>query len=497
MFKFRTEITTLLILCCVSFIWSALPQAHAQLPQDPNDLEQLIVYELNRARNKPARFGRENAIPVDLTDAAPSSPLAVNNSLVGSASFHAEEMATFNYFAHQSAVTGDWPNKMARDHGYPLPGFYPDSSNNIESLAAGTFIDTASEALALLIEDAGVVPPGHRNQLLALVSFFQTHREIGTGHAFNNSATYKNYFAIHTAVRDSGGDQFLTGVVYEDTNGNNRYDLGEGLGGVSVGNGLTMVSSNPAGGWSISVAPGTYTVEASGGSFAGTASAVAVVTDNNVEVDFVSGNPLGEINFHRQDNGSPVDLDGDKESDVTVYGTGTGHWFYLGSTAGFDSQLGFGGANYVPVPGDYDGDGQTDTAVYDTATGNWFIDQSTAGFAITPAFGGAGYVPISGDYDGDGQADIGVYDPSTGNWFWLGSTSGFDSQLGFGGANYVPVPGDYDGDGQTDTAVYDTATGDWFIDQSTAGFTIVPAFGGSGYVPVLPQVTILRSMGLL
>ena len=208
MLKFRARIT-ILVVFWVSLFPSIVREALAQLPQDPSNLEQLIVYELNRARNKPARFGRENAIPVDLTYAAPSSPLAVNNGLVGSASFHAEEMATFNYFAHQSAVTGDWPNKMARDHGYPLPGFYPDAANNIESIAAGTFIDTASEALALLIEDAGVVPPGHRNQLLALLSFFQTHREIGAGYAFNNSANFKNYFAIHTAVRDSGGINFL------------------------------------------------------------------------------------------------------------------------------------------------------------------------------------------------------------------------------------------------------------------------------------------------
>jgi len=65
----------------------------------------------------------------------------------------------------------------------------------------------------------------------------------------------------------------------------------------------------------------------------------------------------------------------------------------LGSTEGFDSHLGFGGATYVPVPGDYDGDGFTDTAVYDTTAGNWFIDQTTAGFVIFPGFGGGSYVP--------------------------------------------------------------------------------------------------------
>ena len=193
----------------------------------------------------------------------------------------------------------------------------------------------------------------------------------------------------------------------------------------------------------------------------------------------------------------PGDYDGDGKVDIAVYETSSGNWFYVGSTSGFGYHLAFGGTNFIPVPADYDGDGVTDTAVYDTTNGNWFIDQTTAGFQVHPSFGGAGFLPFPEDYDGDGKTDIAVYQTSTGNWFWVGSTGGFDSQLGFGGANYIPVPGDYDGDGKTDTAVYDTTNGNWFIDQSTAGFAITPAFGGAGYVPVLPQVTILKALGLL
>ena len=70
--------------------------------------------------------------------------------------------------------------------------------------------------------------------------------------------------------------------------------------------------------------------------------------------------------------------------------------------------------------------------------------------------------------------------------------------LSFGGAGFTPVAGDYDGDGKTDAAVYQQNTGNWFVLGSTTGF-FSPAlnFGGSGFVPVLPQVTILRAMGLL
>src|SRR5215813_7729262 len=280
-------------------IWHVL--LGADVWAQPSNQEQLLIYELNRARNNPSRFDQENNLVADLSGVAAQLPQTVNDNLVASASFHAEEMATFNYFAHQSAVTGDWPNKMARDNGYMLPGFYPDTSNNIESIAAGTNLTTALSPLILLIEDPGVVPPGHRIQLLAMSAFFQTHREIGTGNAFNNSATFKNYWVIQTAVRGSGGNQFLTGVVFNDANGNRRYDLGEGLGGVTINNGITNVQTNAAGGWSIEVNPGAFTVTASGGAFVGGASAkVNVSSGVNVEVDFVSGNSFGEVNFARQ-----------------------------------------------------------------------------------------------------------------------------------------------------------------------------------------------------
>jgi len=196
----------------------------------------------------------------------------------------------------------------------------------------------------------------------------------------------------------------------------------------------------------------------------------------------------------------PGDYDGDGLSEAAVYETTTGNWFVDGSSAGFFSPaLNFGGAGFIPVPGDYDGDGNTDVAVYQQSTGNWFVVGTTSGF-FNPAlnFGGAGFIPVPGDYDGDGRTDAAVYQSSTGNWFGVGTTSGFFQVLSFGGSGYTPVAGDYDGDGKTDAAVYQSSTGNWFVVGSTAGF-FSPAlnFGGSGFVPVLPQVTILRAMGLL
>jgi hypothetical protein len=196
---------------------------------------------------------------------------------------------------------------MARDNGYLLHTSLPDTTNNIESLAAGTALNTLT-ALRLLLEDSGVVPPGHRYHLLATgpsAAFWLAHRELGVGAAFNASSTYDNYFALHTGYRNADS-AWLTGVVYSDANGNGRFDLGEGVAGVTIaatGPGTLNATSNAAGGWSLAVTAGTWNLSASGGAFIGTSTGSAAVSTQNIEVDFESGTAAAEVGFANQ--GSP------------------------------------------------------------------------------------------------------------------------------------------------------------------------------------------------
>lgn len=262
------------------------------LAQDPTADEQLLIYEINRARSNPQAYAAEHGLGPLLDGVAPSPPLAVNMSLQGSSGFHVWEMATFGYFGHQSPVTGDWPNQMAYDAGYPLPG-WPGDQNYIESLAAG-YADV-NAALEGWIVDAGVSPPGHREHLLATgasESFWLMHREIGAGFYTLPGSPFVRYYAVHTAF-ENPGDTFLTGVVFNDVNGNGRYDLLEGLAGETVSVGGPAAVTNAAGGWAILVGPGTYLVTAFGG-----ASAVTVdVGGSSVEVDFISGKAVGDVGF--------------------------------------------------------------------------------------------------------------------------------------------------------------------------------------------------------
>jgi hypothetical protein len=256
--------------------------------------EQLFVYLLNKARHDPAAYAAEAGLAVTLDGVAPQQPLAVSAPLFDAAEFHADEMATNDYFAHQSAVTADWPNKMARDAGYTLPAAWLDAANNIESIDAT--LAGAADTLGQLLENAGADPLDTQAHLLAGDLLFEPHREIGVGHATDAASALVDYWAVHTAYTD-GTEPFLTGVVFDDLNFNGTYDLNEGLAGVDVTDGTATVQTNAQGGWSLPYDGSLVVVICSGAGFGGPATAWLNATQLNTEIDFVSGHPTGVVNF--------------------------------------------------------------------------------------------------------------------------------------------------------------------------------------------------------
>ncbi len=252
------------------------------------------MYRLNRARHNPQAYVQEAGLGINLSSHPSRPPLAVNNKLYDSAEFKSQEMATNNYFNHQSETTGVWPNKLVRNFGYQLQSNWEDDNNFVESLAAGHIYGTAVAAMDALIVDAGVPGLGHRRHLLSTSG--DEDKEIGIGYAKNSNATFESYWTIHL-TRSHPDDRFLTGVTFNDANNNDRYDLGEGIGGVTVSADGQTTTSNAQGGWSIKVDPGQYNVTASGGGFSGTSFVAATVDTGNVEVDFESGLATGYVNF--------------------------------------------------------------------------------------------------------------------------------------------------------------------------------------------------------
>ncbi|MGL4553476.1 MAG: CAP domain-containing protein, partial [Gemmataceae bacterium] len=96
--------------------------------------EQLFVYLLNRARHDPGAYQREQGLPVNLDAVTPRPPLAVSDALFASTGFHAADMATRNYFGHNTPE-GLTPNQMVRNAGYPAASVFQANSNYVESIA--------------------------------------------------------------------------------------------------------------------------------------------------------------------------------------------------------------------------------------------------------------------------------------------------------------------------------------------------------------------------
>lgn len=98
------------LLVSLGFIGAAGARS-AEHPQWSAEAQQL-VYELNRTRWNPTEVEADAGLARGTITPAP--PLAVNDALADAAWFRSNEMTENDYFAHQSPVTGDWPNAVAR-----------------------------------------------------------------------------------------------------------------------------------------------------------------------------------------------------------------------------------------------------------------------------------------------------------------------------------------------------------------------------------------------
>jgi hypothetical protein len=117
-----------------------------------------------------------------------------------------------------------------------------------------------------------------------------TFREIGIGFDTGPYQTWDGAFVTQNFAR-SGGTVFLTGVGMDDKDGDRSYDIGEGLGGLTV----TAVSSSGArystttegaGGYSLALAAGTYSVTFSGSGYAPVTKQVTIAS-SNVKLDLI------------------------------------------------------------------------------------------------------------------------------------------------------------------------------------------------------------------
>ena len=261
---------------------------------------QLLAYRLNWIRLDPVRYQNGFNLSVDLSNAKPRQPLAINYSLMAAAQIRSDEMAKHNYFSHQSNITRKWPNEIAEEAGFVLPRFFGKKKNSIESISGGTRFKDSADSLKQLIVDRGINPPAHRHHLLGMTDFYSKGNEIGVGIAFNKRSQLGYYWTIHATFRDPQM-RFLTGVVFQDKNRNGIYDLKEGIAGMEIlVDDRVVAISNSAGGWVAQVSPGKHSVSLKGNNQISASKTTVSVTDQNIQVDF-EAKGTAFVNFNKSE----------------------------------------------------------------------------------------------------------------------------------------------------------------------------------------------------
>lgn len=238
-----------------------------------------------------------------------AQPLAFNGYLNDSADSHSNWMIATDTFSHTGA-NGSTPTARMKSAGYTFSGTWSSAENIAwaSTRAPSGYQDEVSLLHTNLMNSAG-----HKANILN-----GSFREIGIG--FNTGAyqSWDGAFVTENFAL-SGSKIFLTGVALDDKDGDRFYDVGEGLGGMTV----TAVSSTgakyttttqTAGGYSMALAAGTYKVTFSGGGYASTTKTVTIGT-KNVKVDLVD--PAASTGAVAA---APKSISG-TESSNTIYGS--------------------------------------------------------------------------------------------------------------------------------------------------------------------------------
>jgi Ca2+-binding RTX toxin-like protein len=344
--------------------------------------EQLVIELLNRARLDPqgeaARYGisLNDGITSGTLSSAPKAPLAWNADLGEAAAVHSEWMLATDTFSHTGA-NGSNPGTRMSNAGYSFTGGW-SYGENISWRGTTGSVDATSMALE---QHKGLfLSPGHRVNILG------DFREVGVGQelgGFARSGVNYNSSMLTENFARSGTRAFITGVAFQDGDGDRFYDVGEGTSGVIfdwLGNSGGAATTGTAGGYGVAIPTGlsgmaTVAVTANGV----TQQVSLAMTGTNVKLDLLNGRTvaastdmtlgsgardgllLGTANLDLTGNSSANRLEGNKGSNDILGGGGS------------DTLLGAAGADRLEGAAGNDiftGGGGTDSFVFKDVAGS-------------------------------------------------------------------------------------------------------------------------------
>jgi Ca2+-binding RTX toxin-like protein len=257
-----------------------------------------------------------------------AQPLAFDLDLNEAAEKHSAWMLSTDTFSHTGAG-GSSPGDRMKAAGYVFSGSWA-WAENIAWMSTRAPSGLQDEVLGM--HNALMNSSGHRTNILN-----DTYREIGVGFEVGQYGSYEAAMVTQNFAR-TAGNPFLTGVAFDDLDGDKAYDVGEGLGSLTISarnnstGAVTTTTTTAAGGYGFELAAGTYTVTFSGGGFA-TTTKQATIGTKNVKLDLVD--PASGSGTTTEPAPQP------EPGTNTINGTASGD--RLNGTAGNDVIYGFGG----------------------------------------------------------------------------------------------------------------------------------------------------------
>ena len=277
---FQAHPPLLLAALCLTL---AVPAA-ATTPYNHGDAtphEQLLLELVNRAVPTRPPKPPATALPISMTGLAagtittdPKPPLAINPFLLLSARSHSQWMVDTDTFSHTGAGGTSSKERMIAA-GYLLGGFWGTGGKHRRGLEhrppgshrhrqrATTRDFSSARATARTCSTRNTMRP-------ALASGPACGSRVGVTYPYGSLAT-QNF--AYSGSSPSPDGPFITGVVYQDLDGDNFYTPGEGVSGVTItpSAGAYHAVTSGSGGYSIPVgsAAGTSILTFTGGPFTG------------------------------------------------------------------------------------------------------------------------------------------------------------------------------------------------------------------------------------
>ena len=275
------------------------PYSHGE----PTAEEQLMLELINRARANPAAEGSRlramtdpgvlsaysyfqvdlDQLVADFAGYPARPPLAFNAKLIAAARGHSQDMAGNNFQGH----TGSDGSSMSTRIGAAGYVGWNALAENVYAYAQSVPYGHAGFNV-----DWGVPSLGHRQNIMNFSASGPVYTEVGIGIVGESSpSTAVGPLVVTEDFGRRGGQLFVVGVVYRDSNHDGFYGIGEGVAGIAVttSEGRSAYSST-SGGYAIPLAgsSGNITVRAEGTALGAAQEYSVLLSGTNVKVDFVA-----------------------------------------------------------------------------------------------------------------------------------------------------------------------------------------------------------------